>query len=104
MLLRGITITDDHLQAVAILRRDPDLDPCSHSKSMDHVRLYGNPPNASDHYVDPESAKPADFGGRRGPHTTTGQRLRGEDLPRRPARLARRARSRAQAHEGLRRA
>jgi hypothetical protein len=49
MLLGGIAITGDRLQAETILRRDADLDPCSHPKSMDRSAPNGNPPNASDH-------------------------------------------------------
>ena len=49
MFLSGIAITGECLQDETIIRRDRELDPCSHPKSMDHVRLYGNPPNASDH-------------------------------------------------------
>src|SRR5215207_8053812 len=49
MLLCGIAITGDRLQAAAILRRDRDLDPCSHPNSMDRFAPNGNPPNTSHH-------------------------------------------------------
>jgi hypothetical protein len=49
MLLRGIAVASHRLQAETILRRDRDLDPCSHPKSMNRFGPPRNPPNASDH-------------------------------------------------------
>ena len=49
MLLRRAPICDNRLKPTAVASRDVNDNSCSHTKSMDHLRRFGNRPNESHH-------------------------------------------------------